>query len=235
MLPYIGELIGTFLLVLLGDSVVANVTLNKSGMKGAGALHICLGWGFAVLIPAFIFGASSGAHLNPAVTIALAVDGSFSWAMVPGYILAQMIGGFLGAVVMYIMFKDMFDATEDPDVKFGCFATSPSIKNYPRNIFSEVVCTFVLIFGIKGMGQIDLAPGLGPVMVYAILCSIGMSFGGVTGYAINLARDWGPRIAHTVLPIKGKGSSHWDYAPVTLVGPMVGAVLAALLYKVLFG
>ena len=177
MLPYIAEFLGTMLLIILGDGVVANVTLNKSGMKGAGSIQITLAWGLAVMVPAFIFGAASGAHFNPALTIALALDGSMSWALVPGYILAQFAGAILGAVIVYLMFKDQFDATEDPGTKLGVFSTGPSIPNLPRNIFCEAVATFVLVFAIKG-----------------------------------------------------KGSSNWGYAIVPLVGPIIGAIVAVLLY-----
>lgn len=235
MQPYICELIGTMLLIILGDGVVANVSLNKSGMKGAGAIQITFAWGFAVMLPAFIFGAVSGAHFNPAVTLALAIDGSFEWKMVPGYIVAQFIGAFLGACIVWLMFKDQFDATEDAAAKFGCFSTSPSVRNIPLNIFSEAVATFVLMFSIKGIAQVsELANGLSNIYVFGIICAIGMSLGGVTGYAINPARDIGPRIAHTILPIKEKGSSHWDYAIVPLIGPVVGAIAAVLLYNVIF-
>ena len=231
MLPYIAEFIGTAMLILLGDGVVANVTLNKSGMKGAGSIQITLAWGLAVMVPAFIFGAASGAHFNPALTIALAVDGSIGWNLVPGYIIAQFAGAFLGACIVYIMFKDQFDATESPATKLGVFSTGPSVPNMPLNIVSEAVGTFVLVFAIKGIAQVqNCAPGLSNFLVFGIIVSIGMSLGGLTGYAINPARDLGPRIAHTILPIKGKGDSNWGYAPVVIIGPIVGAVLAVLTY-----
>jgi glycerol uptake facilitator protein len=151
MLPYIAEFLGTMLLIILGDGVVANVTLNKSGMKGAGSIQITLAWGLAVMLPAFIFGAASGAHFNPALTLALAIEGSLAWGLVPGYIAAQFAGAILGAVIVYLMFKDQFDATEDPGTKLGVFSTGPSIPNLPRNIFCEAVATFVLVFAIKGV------------------------------------------------------------------------------------
>ena len=231
MLPYIAEFLGTMLLIILGDGVVANVTLNKSGMKGAGSIQITLAWGLAVMVPAFIFGAASGAHFNPALTIALAIDGSMAWGLVPGYIIAQFAGAIVGAVIVYLMFKDQFDATEDPGTKLGVFSTGPSIPNLPRNIFCEAVATFVLVFAIKGIGQVDgIAGGLSNILVFGIIVSIGMSLGGLTGYALNPARDIGPRIAHAFLPIKGKGSSNWGYAIVPLVGPIIGAIVAVLLY-----
>ncbi|MDY2627715.1 MAG: MIP/aquaporin family protein [Lachnospiraceae bacterium] len=235
MLPYIAEFIGTAMLILLGDGVVANVTLNKSGMKGAGSIQITFAWGLAVMVPAFIFGAASGAHFNPALTIALAVDGSFDWAMVPGYIIAQFAGAFLGACMVYVLFKEQFDATESPATKLGVFSTGPSVPNMPLNILSEAIGTFVLVFAIKGIAQVqDCAPGLSNFLVFGIIVSIGMSLGGLTGYAINPARDLGPRIAHTILPIKGKGDSNWGYAPVVIVGPIVGAIAAVLLYGAIF-
>ena len=232
MLPYIAEFLGTMLLILLGDGVVANVTLNKSGMKGAGSIQITFAWGLSVMVPAFIFGAASGASFNPALTLALAIDGSFDWALVPGYIIAQFAGAFVGACLVYILFKEQFDATDDPGAKLGVFSTGPSVPNLPLNILSEAIGTFVLVFAIKGTGNVaglgDM--GLNYIFVFAIIVSVGMSLGGLTGYAINPARDLGPRLAHAVLPIKGKGDSNWSYGVVTLVGPIVGAIVAVLVY-----
>lgn len=234
MLPYIAEFLGTMILIILGDGVVANVTLNKSGMKGAGSIQITVAWGLAVMLPAFIFGAASGAHFNPALTIALAVDGSIAWSLVPGYIVAQFAGAFVGAVVVYLMFKDQFDATESTGTKLGVFCTGPAVPDTGRNILSEVVGTFVLVFAIKGIGQVTGIPaGVDKLLVFGIIVAIGMSLGGLTGYAINPARDLGPRLAHALLPIKDKGSSNWSYAPVVIIGPVVGAVLASLLYMVI--
>ena len=234
MLPYIAEFIGTMMLIILGDGVVANVTLNKSGMKGAGSIQITLAWGLAVMVPAFIFGAASGAHFNPALTLDLAVDGSLAWSLVPGYIIAQFAGAIVGAVIVYLMFKDQFDATEDPGTKLGVFSTGPSIPNIPRNIFCEAIATFVLVFAIKGIAQVTgIAGGLSNFLVFGIIVSIGMSLGGLTGYALNPARDIGPRIAHALLPIKGKGSSNWGYAIVPLLGPVLGALAAVGLYAII--
>ena len=210
MLPYIAEFLGTMILIILGDGVVANVNLNKSGMKGGGTVQITIAWGLAVMLPACIFGAASGASFNPALTLALAIDGSFAWSMVPGYIVAQFAGAFVGGAVVYLLFKGQFDATEDQATKLGVFCTAPSVPNLGLNIFSEAVGTFILVFGI--------------------IVSIGMSLGGLTGYAINPARDLGPRLAHAVLPIKEKGSSNWGYGIVTLIGPVIGAVAAVLLF-----
>ena len=232
MLIFISELIGTMLLILLGDGVVANVTLNKSGMKGGGPVQITLAWGLAVMLPAFIFGASSGAHFNPALTIALAADGSIGWNVVPTYIAGQFIGAFLGATLVYVLFKGQFDQTEDPGTKLGVFSTGPSVPNTGLNLLSEAIGTFVLVFAIKGIGNVkDVAPGVDKLLVFGIIVSIGMSLGGLTGYAINPARDLGPRIAHALLPIKGKRDSNWGYSWIPVVGPIIGALAAVLLYN----
>ena len=234
MLIFIAELIGTMMLILLGDGVVANVILNKTGMKGAGSIQITFAWGFAVMVPAFIFGASSGAHFNPALTLALAIDGSISWDLVPKYLAGEFLGAFLGAILVYLLYKDHFDATEDAGAKLGVFCTGPSIANVGRNLLSEAVGTFVLVFSIKGIGQVaGLASGVSNILVWGIIVSIGMSLGGLTGYAINPARDLAPRIAHAILPIKGKGKSNWGYAWIPVVGPIIGAIAAVLLYSVI--
>jgi len=204
-------------------------------MKGAGPLMINVAWGLAVMIPAFIFGAASGAHFNPALTIALALDGTVAWAIVPGYVVAQFLGGFCAQFVVYLMYKDHLDATEDAGVVFSCFATRPSIRNLPRNFFCELVATFVMTLSIKGISQVpELAHGLNNVYVFGIIAGIGMSFGGLTGFAINPARDLSPRLVHTLLPIKHKGKSNWDYAIVPATGPIVGAILAVLVYRWVF-
>lgn len=231
MLIFLAELIGTMLLILLGDGVVANVTLNKSGMKGAGSIQITFAWGLAVMLPAFIFGAASGAHFNPALTIALAIDGSIAWGVVPMYFAGEFLGAFLGACLVYLLFKGQFDATEEAGTKLGVFSTGPSVPNTGLNLLSEAVGTFVLVFAIKGIGQVPgIAGGVDKLLVFGIIVSIGMSLGGLTGYAINPARDLGPRIAHALLPIKGKGDSNWGYAWIPVVGPIIGAVVAVLLY-----
>ncbi len=232
MLPYIAEFLGTMLLILLGDGVVANVTLNKSGMKGAGSIQITLAWGLAVMLPAFIFGVASGAHFNPALTIALAADGSIAWSVVPGYIIAQFAGAFAGAVLVYLLFKAQFDATEDAGTKLGVFSTGPSVPNTALNLLSEIIGTFVLVFAIKGIPA-GVPVGVSNLLVFGIIVSIGMSLGGLTGYAINPARDLGPRLAHAILPIKKKGSSNWGYGLITLFGPIIGALLAVGLYGII--
>jgi glycerol uptake facilitator protein len=228
MLPYIAEFLGTMMLILLGDGVCCNVNLNKSGMKGAGAVQITFAWGLAVLIPACIFGAASGASFNPALTIALAAIGKFSWSMVPGYVIAQVAGAFVGAVLVYILFYGQFEATaDDPATMRGVFCTGPSIRNIPLNILSEAVGTFVLVFTILGLGNV----GVDKLYVFALIVSIGMSLGGLTGYAINPARDFGPRLAHAILPIKGKGDSDFAYGIVPIVGPIIGGLVAAFLFQ----
>ena len=234
MLPYISEFLGTAILIILGDGVCANVNLNKSGMKGAGTVQITLAWGLAVMVPAFIFGTASGAHFNPALTIALAAAGSFPWSMVAGYIIAQLCGAFLGACIVYLLFKDHFDATDNQAAILGCFSTSPSIRNIPRNFLSETVGTFILVFAIMGVGNVKGVGGAGVnyIYIFGIIVSIGMSLGGLTGYAINPARDLGPRIAHAILPIKNKGTSDWSYGLVVpIFGPILGGLLGALLFN----
>lgn len=235
MLPYIAELIGTMLLILLGDGVVANVTLNQSGMKGGGSVQVTIAWGLAVMVPAMVFGAASGAHFNPALTLALAAGGRFSWPLVPGYLLAQFAGAFLGAVLVWLLYGDHLSRTEDPNTILGCFATGPSIPNFPRNLLSEVVGAFVLVFALLGMEQVpELSAGTGKLLVFGLIVSIGMSLGGLTGYAINPARDLGPRLVHALLPIRGKGGSQWAYGlTVPLFGPVLGALAAVALYGVI--
>ena len=232
-LKYLAEFLGTMMLILLGDGVVANVTLNKSGMKGAGSIQITLAWGLAVMVPAFIFGQASGASFNPALTLALAAGGMFEWALVPGYIAAQMLGGIVGAALVYLLFKDQFDATDDPAAKLGVFSTAPAVANTPRNLLQEAIATFVLVFAICGLNQVPgLDAGLGKLLVFGVIVSIGMSLGGLTGYALNPARDLGPRIAHAILPIRGKGSSNFRYGLIVpVLGPILGGMLAVLLYR----
>ena len=232
MLPYLAEFLGTMMLIMLGDGVCANVNLSKSGMKGGGTVQA---WAAAVMIPAFIFGAASGASFNPALTIALAADGSFAWNMVPGYVIAQIAGGFVGAWIVWLTFKKQFDAEEDAATILGVFSTGPSIPSTGWNIVSEAVATFVLVFAIKGMAQVGGMNGLqGNVAVYVIILACGMSFGGTTGYAMNPARDLGPRLAHACLPIKNKGTSNFAYGLVVpIFGPIIGALLAVGLYAII--
>lgn len=229
------EFIGTFVLVLLGCGVVACVSLRKSKGEGAGWVVETLAWGLAVMCGVLIAGPYTGAHLNPAVTLGLAAAGKFPWEYVLPYIVSQIAGGILGAVIVYVFYKDHFDATAEAETKLGVFATIPAIKNYRRNMICEIVGTFILVLVILFMGDKENSSevGLGSVgalPVALLVVVIGMSLGGTTGYAINPARDLGPRIAHAILPIKGKGSSQWSYSWVPIVGPLLGGVLAALLY-----
>lgn len=231
------EFLGTFVMILLGCGVVACVNLKGSKGNGGGWVVVTLAWGLAVMCGVFIAGPYTGAHLNPAVTISLATAGKFSWSLVIPYITSQFIGAYLGGVIVYWFYKDHFDITDDQETKLGVFATIPAIKNLKRNFLSEVIGTFILILTILflaesgnksevGLGSIGALP------VALLVVVIGMSLGGTTGYAINPARDLGPRLAHATLPIKGKGSSQWEYAWVPIAGPILGALFAVLVYYI---
>ena len=234
MQAYLAEFFGTMFLVILGDGVCCNVNLNKSGMKGGGTVHILIGWGMAVMVPAFAFGALSGAHFNPAVTIGAAVRGAFDWAMVPGYIIAQMLGGMLGAAILFVLYHDQFMATEDVATKRGVFCTGPSVRNTPLNFLSEFFATFCLVFFLAAIpanaGDSAVSWGL----VYGVIVAMGASFGGLTGYAMNAARDTAPRIAYMLLPIPGKKDPDWDYGWIPAVAPILGGICGSLLYIALF-
>lgn len=234
------ELVGTFVMILLGCGVVACATLKKSKGEGGGWIVITLAWGLAVMCGVLVAGPFTGAHLNPAVTVGLAVAGKFPWAGVLPYVLSQVTGAFLGAALVYFFYEDHFDATPDAEAKLGVFSTIPAIRNNVRNLLSEIVGTFVLLLVILFIGDSSNAPamGLGSVGAFPVaflVVAIGLSLGGTTGYAINPARDLGPRIAHALLPIKGKGSSQWDYCWVPILGPVIGASLAAGVYLFLIG
>ena len=230
MTPYLAEFIGTLLLMVLGNGVNANVSLRKTFGEGSGWMVISLGWGLAVFVAVFVAGSVSGAHINPAVTLGLAITGKFSWAQVPGYILAQMIGAFSGAFLTYLQYRPHFTETDDPEVKLGLFSTGPAIKSTFNNFLSEVIGTFILVYCVfflvsgNGLGSLSALP------VGLLVVAIGLSLGGTTGYAINPARDLGPRIFHAVAPIKGKRDSNWKYAWIPVIGPMVGAGLAGVAY-----
>jgi len=247
MQSVLAEAVGTMLLVLLGDGVVANVVLNRTKGQNSGWIVITVGWGVAVAMAVYAVGRISGAHLNPAVTIGLAAIGSFPWAQVPGYIVAQLVGGFIGAVLVWLTYLPHWKVTADPALKLGVFATGPAIRNPAGNFIGEVVGTFVLVFGILAIaanaqtlskpGDVDLSfvfsRGLMPLLVGVLVLGIGLSLGGPTGYAINPARDLAPRLAHAVLPIPGKGSSDWEYSWIPVVAPIVGGVLGAAAYFVI--
>lgn len=220
------EFIGTAILILFGGGVCANVSLAKTLGNNAGWGVIAFGWGFAVYVAAFISAPYSGAHLNPALTIGLAVAGSFKGNIL-GYIIAQVLGAILGACLVFVMYKPHFDKEENPDAKLGVFCTGPAIKAFFSNFMSEVIGTFMLVFGVLMVSGAEMN---GPLPVGILIVAIGMSLGGTTGYAINPARDLGPRIAHALLPIKGKRDSNWGYAWIPVVAPVCGALLAALLY-----
>ena len=241
MSPLLAELLGTAILVLLGDGVVANVVLQRTKGNDSGWIIITTGWALAVTIAVYSVGSVSGAHLNPAVTIGLATIGTFPWSSVPGYIAAQVAGGFLGAVVVWLAYLPHWEATTDPAAKLAVFSTGPAIRKPMANLVTEIIGTFVLVLGILAVlspanltqGS-DWSRGLGPLLVGAIVWSIGISLGGPTGYAINPARDLGPRIAHAVLPLPAKGGSDWGYALVPIIGPIIGGVLGALSYRVIW-
>lgn len=238
---YAAELLGTALLVLMGNGVVANVVLRDTKGSGGGWIVITAGWGFAVYTAVVCVGEISGAHINPAVTIGLAAAGEFEWQLVAGYILAQMAGGVIGGALVYFFYKSHYDATEDPALKLATFCTAPNIRSLPLNLFSEVIATFVLVYTVLQFSDptVQLPDGqeapvglgsMGAFRVGMLVFAIGLSLGGTTGYAINPARDLGPRLAHAILPIAGKGNSDWGYAAVPVVGPIIGALLATLLH-----
>jgi len=241
MSEFTAELIGTMFLILLGNGVVANVVLTGTKGHNSGWIVITTGWALAVFAGVVIAGPYSGAHLNPAVTIALAIAGQFAWAKVPMFIAAQFIGAMLGAFLVFLMYKDHFFTTKDQGTKAAVFCTSPAIANTVSNIISEIIGTFVLLFVIfyftKGEIGADKTPiglgSLGALPVAFLVWAIGLSLGGTTGYAINPARDLGPRIMHAILPIPEKGSSGWNYAWIPVVGPIIGSAVAAGLYLVL--
>ncbi|MEP6513632.1 MAG: MIP/aquaporin family protein [Parafilimonas sp.] len=234
MTAFAGEIVGTALLIILGDGVVANVLLNKTNGFNSGWIVITMGWAMAVFTGVFVSASSSGAHLNPAVTIALAYAGKFDWALVPTYIGAQMIGAMIGAFVVWLAYKQHFDATENISNKLAVFCTGPAIRNPVHNLVTEITGTFVLIFGVlsivspaNSLGALDALP------VALLVLGIGLSLGGPTGYAINPARDLGPRIMHAILPIKNKGTSDWNHSWIPVAGPIIGGLLAAVLFQLI--
>ena len=243
----IGEFLGTMLLILLGNGVVAGVLLNKTKSQNAGWIVITLAWGLAVFVGVLVAGPISGAHLNPAVTIALAVAGKFSWGMVIPYIVSQILGAMLGQLLVWAMYYPHYSATEDKGLKLATHCTDPAIKNTFSNLVSETIGTFVLIFAILTMHGVLVTVNhgnivttypvqmgaLGAIPVAFIVIAIGLSLGGTTGYAINPARDFGPRLFHAIMPIQNKGSSNWSYSWIPVAGPIIGAIIAALVYSFL--
>lgn len=234
MTAFTGEIIGTAMLIILGDGVVANVVLNKTNGFNSGWIVITMGWAMAVFTGVFVSAPASGAHLNPAVTIALAYLGKFSWSLVPTYIAAQMIGAMIGAFIVWIAYKQHFDATENIAIKLAVFSTMPAIRHRVHNLITEIIGTFVFVLGVlfivspaDKLGSLDALP------VALLVLAIGLSLGGPTGYAINPARDLGPRIMHAILPIKNKGTSDWKHSWIPVAGPIIGALLAAILFQLI--
>jgi glycerol uptake facilitator protein len=244
---YLAEVIGTMIMIILGDGVVANCLLNRSKGQNSGWMVITTAWGLAVIIAIFCVGRISGAHLNPAVTVGLASVGSFPWTQVPGYILAQILGAFIGAIVVWLLYLPHFEETQEKDLKLAVFCTAPAIRRLVPNFISEVIGTAMLLFGILAIGAnaqkltsptgIDLSivfsHAVQPILVGFLVWGIGLSLGGPTGYAINPARDLGPRLAHAVLPIVGKGDCDWGYAWIPVVAPLIGGVIGAGLFTLL--
>ncbi|MDD1387171.1 MIP family channel protein [Pediococcus pentosaceus] len=232
-LQLLGEFIGTFVLVLLGDGVVAGVSLRKSKAEGSGWIAITLGWGLAVTLGVYASSFLSPAHLNPAVSVGMAIAGKFPWSSVIPYSIAQILGGLVGGIVVWIHYYPHWKETKDKDAILGTFATEPAIRNYSMNFISEVVGTAVLIFGLLAFTRGQFTQGLNPIAVGVLITAIGLSLGGTTGYAINPARDLGPRLAHAMLPIANKGGSDWAYGWVPILGPVVGAILGAICFNLI--
>jgi glycerol uptake facilitator protein len=231
MTAFLAEIIGTAIIITIGNGVVANVVLAKTKGNNGGLAAIILGWAFAVFFGVYVTSGISGGHLNPAVTIALATAGKFSWALVPSYILAQLIGASLGAFIVWMVYKDHFNASDDAADKLACFSTSPAIRNRTQNFIVETLATFIFMLGVFFIKPAGVEMGaLSALPVAFLVAAIGFGLGGPTGFAINPARDLGPRIMHFVLPIKGKGTSDWAYAIVPIAGPIIGGILAAIIY-----
>jgi len=233
MEAYLGEFLGTMILVFLGNSVVANVVLHGTKGHGSGWVVIALGWMVAVMVPVMMFGAMSGAHFNPAVTLGLAISNNFSWAQAPGYIGSQMAGGVFGGILVFIFYRPHFNVTEDKDAKLAVFATAPAIRSTVDNLISEFLATFMLVFAI--LGAVVYASDVpGPIAVAAIILAMGTALGGTTGYAMNPARDLSPRIAYWLCPIKDKRDADWGYSWIPVVGPLLGGLAAGLVGVVVF-
>jgi glycerol uptake facilitator protein len=234
MSPYLAEFFGTMLLIVLGDGVVAGAVLKGTKSENAGWLPIVMGWGLAVTLAIYAVGSISGAHLNPAVTIALAWSGNFEWALVPGYCAAQILGAFTGAVIVWLHYLPHWGKTDSASAKLSIFCTTPAVRSPFNNLISEIIATMVLVMALLFIGANRFTEGLNPLVVGLLIIAIGLSLGGTTGFAINPARDFGPRLAHFILPISGKGSSDWRYSWIPVVGPIVGGVLGAWVYQLVF-
>lgn len=232
--PFLGEFIGTMLLIIMGDGVVANVILNKTKGNNSGWIVITFGWAMAVFLGVYASNALGGdGHLNPAVTIAMVAFNNFDSSLLLTYIAAQFSGAIVGAIVVWLAYKQHFDETADGNSKLAVFSTGPAIRNAPHNLITEVIGTFVLVFGAMAMSQPPTFVTLDALPVALLILGIGLSLGGPTGYAINPARDLGPRIAHFILPIKNKRDSDWGYSWIPVVGPIIGALIAAYLFKLM--
>lgn len=229
-LPVLGEFLGTFIMMLLGEGVICSVVLNKTKSYGVGWLQTATGWAMAITLAVYVAGLFGPAHLNPAVSIALAFVGETNWADVPAFILAQFLGAMLANVFVWLHFFPHWKETTDTEAFLSCFCTSPAILHIPSNFFGEALSTAVLIIGVLCLGPNRLESGLGPIVIGILILVIGLCLGSTTGYAMNPARDLGPRIMHTLLPIPNKGDSEWHYAWVPVVGPLVGASIGAVVY-----
>lgn len=234
MTAFVGELIGTMILITLGCGVVAGANLKKTYSNGSGWIVITFAWGLAVAVGVYTVGQFSGAHLNPAVTLGLAFHGSFPWENVLSYMIAQIMGAIIGGAIVYFHYLPHWKETKDPALKLSAFATAPAIPHIFSNLISEMIGTFILVLGILAIGANTFTDGLNPLIIGLLIVVIGMSLGGTTGYAINPARDLGPRIAHFILPIAGKGGSNWPYAWIPIVGPLLGGAFGGLFYKAIF-
>ncbi|ASF40345.1 aquaporin family protein [Halobacillus halophilus] len=234
MSEFLAELIGTMILIIFGGGVVGGVVLKNSKAEGAGWVVITIGWGLAVAMGVYAVGSFTGAHINPAVTLGFAAVGEFPWSKVPVYITAQMIGAFIGAVIVFLNYLPHWRDTEDQGAKLAVFSTDPAVRSPFSNLVSEMIGTFVLLMGLMFIGANEFTEGLNPLIVGLLIVAIGMSLGGATGYAINPARDLGPRIAHALLPIPKKGSSDWGYAWIPVVGPILGGIYGAVFYRAMF-
>lgn len=230
---FIGELLGTFILVLLGDGVVSACIMNKTKAQNSGWIAIVLGWGIAVTVAVYISGFMSGAHLNPAVTLAISAIGSLPWSQVVTYLVAQFLGAMLGALVLYLHYYPHWKETKDAGTILACFSTGPAIRHTWSNLFGEALGTAVLVITVMAIGPNKVAAGFGPIIVGFVVMAVGFSLGATTGYAINPARDLGPRIMHSLLPIPNKGDSDWSYAWIPVLGPILGGVAGALIYQVI--
>lgn len=230
---FTGELLGTFILVLLGDGVVSACILNKTKAQNSGWIAIVLGWGIAVTVAVYISGFMSGAHLNPAVTLAMAAIGSLPWSQVVTYLVAQFLGAMLGALVLYLHYYLHWKETKDAGTILACFSTGPAIRHAWSNLLGEALGTAVLVITVMAIGPNKVAAGFGPIIVGFVVMAVGFSLGATTGYAINPARDLGPRIMHALLPIPNKGDSDWSYAWIPVLGPILGGVAGALIYQVI--